>query len=345
MGRIVIGSVRPDAGKTTLIVGLGKALGGRFGYMKPFGDRLIYKKKQLWDYDCSLVVSIFGMTAEDYGIPLGFDQAKLRFMYDQRSIEEKLQGMADKAGEGRDKVIIEAGRDIAYGSFVGLDSVSLARTLGARLIVVVDGNENRILDDVVFIKKRIDLSGATLDGVVVNKIPNLEDFRDNYLKELESIGISVMGLIPFVEDLTHHTVDLIVQKTMAKVLCGEKNLARTVKTILVGAMSAEAVQRHPSFLKEKILLITSGDRSDLLLAAIHADIAAILLTNSLIPPPAIVSAYQDKGIPLLLSPHDTYVAANEIHRIDPLLSRDDADRLRRIETLVADHVNLKALLS
>ena len=50
MKNIIIGSVDENAGKTSLIVGLGRAISGKkFGYLKPFGDRLLYRKKRLWD--------------------------------------------------------------------------------------------------------------------------------------------------------------------------------------------------------------------------------------------------------------------------------------------------------
>jgi BioD-like phosphotransacetylase family protein len=51
MKTIVVGSTHKSAGKTSLIVGLAKAVGSSCGYIKPLGDRLLYRKKRLWDYD------------------------------------------------------------------------------------------------------------------------------------------------------------------------------------------------------------------------------------------------------------------------------------------------------
>jgi hypothetical protein len=53
MKNIVIGSVSENAGKTSFVVGLARAINGKFGYLKPFGDRLIYRKKRLWDHDAA----------------------------------------------------------------------------------------------------------------------------------------------------------------------------------------------------------------------------------------------------------------------------------------------------
>jgi len=344
MARIVIASTRPDAGKTTLVVGLGKALSGKFGYCKPFGDRLMYKKKQLWDYDCALIVSLFAKEAAEHLVPMGFDQSKLRFMYGREAIEEKLKTMTAAAEAGHDVVFIEGGRDLAYGGFVYMDPVSVARITKSRLVLVVEGNENKILDDVSFIKSHLDLQGVDFGGILVNKVPNVDDFKSTYLAEVESLGVPVLGAIPFEPALTYLTADIISQKIMAKVLSGEENLSNTVRHILVGAMSAEAVLRHPLFTKEKILLITSGDRTDMLIAALEQDVVAVILTNNVIPPAQILSKYSERGIPLLLTPHDTYTVAMDIHGIEPLLSKEDAPRIARIEQLVRDHVDLAAVL-
>ena len=61
MRRLIIASMSSGAGKTCLVVGLGRALQKKIGYLKPFGDRLLYRKKRLWDYDAALVANIFGL--------------------------------------------------------------------------------------------------------------------------------------------------------------------------------------------------------------------------------------------------------------------------------------------
>ncbi len=83
MRRLVIASTRENAGKTSLIVGLGRASGKPFGYLKPFGDRLLYRKKRLWDYDSALVGQIFELAMDPREMSIGFDHSKLRFMYDE----------------------------------------------------------------------------------------------------------------------------------------------------------------------------------------------------------------------------------------------------------------------
>ena len=64
MKKIIVASTHEEAGKTSLIIGMIKVLAEKqkkSGYMKPLGDRLLYRKKRLWDYDSALVTNIFGL--------------------------------------------------------------------------------------------------------------------------------------------------------------------------------------------------------------------------------------------------------------------------------------------
>jgi hypothetical protein len=61
---------------------LAKVLKRPFGYLKPFGDRLIYREKKVWDYDADLITAIFGMRKDPEDLTIGFEHAKLRYIYD-----------------------------------------------------------------------------------------------------------------------------------------------------------------------------------------------------------------------------------------------------------------------
>jgi BioD-like phosphotransacetylase family protein len=79
--------MHPNAGKTTLIIGLAKALQKKIGYIKPFGDRLLYRKKRLWDYDTALMNSIFGLEQDPAEMSIGFDHAPLLYIVDEGPIK------------------------------------------------------------------------------------------------------------------------------------------------------------------------------------------------------------------------------------------------------------------
>jgi len=110
MEKLVIASIRKSAGKSSLCLGLGKALKQKLGYLKPLGDRLIYHEKHLWDYDSSLLARVFGLKDRPEEITLGFHHSKLRYMYDCESTGKKLREIAARVSEGKDLLLIEAAR-------------------------------------------------------------------------------------------------------------------------------------------------------------------------------------------------------------------------------------------
>jgi len=152
MNKLVIASMRENAGKTSLIVGLARAKDRNIGYLKPLGDRLLYRKKRQWDYDASVMTGLFSLGENPEDMTFGFEHAKLKFMYDEEGLKEKFAESVQAIG-ARDTVFIEGGRTINYGMSIGLDALSLARHADARLVVVVSGNDDLIVDDVAFLTR------------------------------------------------------------------------------------------------------------------------------------------------------------------------------------------------
>jgi BioD-like phosphotransacetylase family protein len=344
MKTIVVGSTHKSAGKTSLIVGLAKAAGKASGYMKPLGDRLLYRKKRLWDYDAALVTNVFNLEGNPEEMTIGFEHSKLKYMYDEAGMKQKLSEMRDVAGEAKDMVFVEAGESLAYGSSLNLDPVALAALLDARLVLVAGGSESTIVDDVAYLKRYVDLSGIDFAGIIINKVRNLEDYKSTHLADVTALGIGVLGVVPFEGEMTKLSVGHLAERLLAKVIAGEEGLGRKVNAIMVGAMSTNAALQNPLFKKEGKLVITGGDRTDLVIAAIESNTSGIILTNNALPPSNIVSKAQERGIPLLLVPFDTYQTASQIENIDPLMTKDDSRKMELITQLVKEHVSLSDIV-
>jgi hypothetical protein len=109
MKKLIVASMRKSAGKTSVIVGIAKALGKKMGYLKPFGDRLLYRKKLLWDYDAALITTIFDLEEKPEEMSIGFDPSKLRYMYDEEGTKGKLLGLVSYVGSGKEVLFVEGG--------------------------------------------------------------------------------------------------------------------------------------------------------------------------------------------------------------------------------------------
>jgi len=219
-----------------------------------------------------LITNIFGLHEIPDDISIGFDHSKLRFMYDEKAIQEKLRGVISDVGDKRDLVFIEGGKEINYGISVYLDPLSVAAYTGGKLIIVVSGNENTVMDDLIFLKKRIDMTGVDLGGVIINKIQNIEEFKENNLAKIEETGLKVLGMIPFEKNLTTFTVGYLSERLFAKVVTGEEHMEKTVKSLFIGAMHVNAALDADGVCREyQVWLDRDAERIPSLgLAALHA---------------------------------------------------------------------------
>jgi hypothetical protein len=271
---------------------------------------------------------------------IGFDHSKLRYMYDEEGTQKKLLETMTNIGKDKDILFIEGGRDLSYGISVYLDTLSLAKCTGSRLIMVISGEEDTILDDVLFLKKHVDLAGVNLSGIIVNKVQNLEDFQNTHFPVIQKLGIRVLGVIPYQSDLTYFSVYYLADRLFAKVITGEGGLKKVIKNIVIGAWSANVFLQNPLFKKENKLVITGGDRTDMILAALEGDTSGIILTNNILPPSNIISKASEKNIPLLMVFSDTYQTAKQIESLEPLLTREDSEKVDLLKQMVQKYVQL-----
>ena len=210
---------------------------------------------------------------------------------------------------------------------------------------MVSGEEDTILDEILFLKKHVDLTGVPLGGIIVNKVQNLDEFQNTHLPVINKMGVRVIGVIPYQSELTCFSVYYLADRLFAKVITGEGGLKRVVKNIIIGAWSANVFLQSPVFKKENKLVITGGDRTDMILASLESDTSGIILTNNILPPSNIISKATERNIPLLMVFSDTYQTAKQIENLEPLLTKDDTDKVELLKELCRKHVDLSVITS
>ena len=343
MERLIISSLRQSAGKTSLIIGLAKVLNTKMGYMKPFGERFLYKKKRLWDYDAALITQIFHLEDIPEDISVGFHHLQLFYSLDESSTNAKLLETFNHVSNNKDIVFVEAGKDMSYGTSVHLDARTITEVLNGQLLLVISGDENTIIDDIGFIADGMTIDRTRFKGVVINKVTNMDDFTDSYLPIIKKMGVPILGMIPYCPELAYFSVEYLADRIFAKVLAGQSGLQHQIHNILIGSISADAAIKSSLFDDRHKALIVSGDRSDMILNAIEQDIAAIILTNNIVPSSAMISKAEDKGVPLLLVSFDTHETAKQIDNIEPLPTINDTEKITIIEQLVRKYVDVQLI--
>src|SRR4030042_475650 len=112
MDQLLVASTRKSSGKTSTIVGIAGVLNRKIAYLKPFGERMLYRKKRLWDYDSALISSLYGLKEDPVDMSIGFDHSKLRYMYDEEGTRQKLMETLAHVASDREILFIEGGKDL-----------------------------------------------------------------------------------------------------------------------------------------------------------------------------------------------------------------------------------------
>ena len=345
MDKVVIASLRKSAGKTSAVVGISAALNKKIAYLKPFGERIVYHNKRLWDYDAALISDIFALREDPVDMSIGFDHSKLRYTYNKEGTQQKLLQAIANIGRDKGVLFIEAGSDLAYGSSVHLDALSLAKYTGSKLLIIVSGGEDSILDDMVHLKNHLETAGVALGGIIINKVQDFDQFQSTHLPIINHFGIRVMGVIPYRSELSCFSVQHLANSLYARIITGEGGLKKIVKNIVIGAWSAQVFMQDPLFKKSNKLVITGGDRADMILASLESDTSGIILTNNILPPSNIIYKAEERNIPLLMVSTDTYQTARQIENLEPLMTKDDVEKIELLKQLFEKYVNADGVLS
>ncbi|MBA3046568.1 MAG: AAA family ATPase [Candidatus Thermoplasmatota archaeon] len=345
MKSLTITSSRTAAGKTT--VGLGIALNTdlKCGYYKPFGDHLVYSKKNLHDLDAMVYHKWLGMGDEVLESTLGFDADKILSHWNSSELDSVLKRNYQNICKDKDLVLVETARNYSYGGHMDLDSVSLAQKFDSDMILVAEGDVPLILDKVLAISKCTE-NIVRLKGVIINKASDEE--REKIDIEvppvLERKGIKLLGVLPKKRELEKGDMSLVLEKLNAKLIAGSDGLGNIIEVVHIGALTADQAMNLPSFFVENKLLITGGDRVDLIFAALNMNTAGIVLTNNILPHPRVIAKADDLKIPIISVHMDTYSTSKAVDKIIAEITPDDDYKKTLIKDMAKANLDLDAIL-
>jgi len=112
-------------------------------------------------------------------------------------------------------------------------------------------------------------------------------------------------------NLLNPSIRELVDELQGKVLVNEDKLDTTYEHVLVGAMTPDAALRYMRSTPNKIV-ITGGDRADIIMLALETDTRAIILTGGIMPSPRVIARAEERGVPIILVNYDTYTTVSKI---------------------------------
>jgi BioD-like phosphotransacetylase family protein len=355
--RVFIAATRQNDGKTTASLGLIAALQKyfpRIGYIKPVGQRFVQVEEQKIDEDSVLMDSVYQLNTPLVDMsPIAVEPAFTRKYLthaNNEALVKKIEHSFDRVAWEKDFVLCEGSGHAGVGSVFDLSNAQVARTLGCKVIIVSQGGIGKPIDEVCLNQALFEKEGVEIIGVIINKvheekIPEITRFVRGGLKRK---GLELLGVLPHERLLSHPTMDLIRDELCAELLNEPTTLDTLVEDVVVGAMGVENARR---FFQCGTLLITPGDREDILLAASAATTAApdgkmagIVLTGGLLPGENALAALRALPIPVLLAKADSYQVASKVNNLTVKTRPTDARKIALIRDIVARHVNVKKIV-
>ncbi len=359
MKKVFIAATKQNDGKTTVSLGLICNFQKKFkrvGFIKPIGQRYLEEEGLKIDEDSILVEEVCGFKCglkdmSPIAVEKGFTE-KYILRPDKKSITRQIQDSFRRISQKQNLVVIEGTGHAGVGSVFDHSNATVAKLLGAKVIIISSGGVGRPIDEVVLNKALFEKEGVKVLGAIINKVlpDKFEKINRLVRSGLERKGINVLGVISYNPMLARPTIEQILDDSDFQVLTGSEFLEAEVSRVIVGAMEPlDAIK----YITNDSLMITPGDRQDMIMTALSCfrdtpdkrpRICGIVLSGGIIPEPPIMNMLEQSHIPVLLAKSDTYDVATHIHDLTVKIRPCDKNKINAVVKLIRDHVDLDKIL-
>lgn len=357
--RIFVAATEQNDGKTTTCLGLFAALQkrlGRIGYIKPVGQRFVSVDGLKIDEDSVLIDQTYEVhTPLEAMSPIAIEPDFTRKYIEEANRENlvrRIQNSFDRAAWEKEFVIIEGSGHAGVGSVFDLSNATVARHLCSKVILVTRGGIGRPVDEIALNKALFEKEGVEVLGAIVNKVipAKFDVVREFAGRGLARLGVELLGCIPEDPILSKPTLGQICKTIKGKFLHGGERSRRQVKNVVIGAMSTARVT---DFFTPGTLIISPGDREDILLAALSAAdqsspdghrLAGLILSGDTLPDAALLELVKTSQLPVISSCLDSYTVANSIHSMTVKTLPGDREKISKIQALIEKEVQIDRLL-
>ncbi|OLS25894.1 MAG: hypothetical protein HeimC3_11680 [Candidatus Heimdallarchaeota archaeon LC_3] len=355
MKKIIFVSNEYHAGKTSIILGLGLNLlqrGKKIGYYKPWSilsERST--ENELIDPNLSMIKETLKLNdkiTELFGVAIPPNYLSEFLKENLNVIWNKISLSYDNISKkSRDYLFIEGHGYPNFGQFLDISHKRIADYTQAEPMIIAGMNKfdrDRIVDSVIVTKNIFNKNSRI--KCIINKIPL--DFPSSQMdlieKQLDKHKISLIGNIPESKVLAHPTVNDIFNRIQGEAIIPpiKENRSKIVQEFLIGAME---VQSALPFLRKigSKAVVTGGDRSDLILAAMETNTVMLILTGTKYPESKVLLKARRNKIPILLVPYDTHTVIRQIDSITWLTPPNNEIKISEVKKLVQKHVNLEEI--
>jgi phosphate acetyltransferase len=368
---ILVAPAGRRVGLTTACLGLVRALdrqGIRVAFVKPVANREVSQSAELVALGAHImpVKSVPSHAAEEL-LASGDDQTLMEHVVD----------LAGRAGVGADVLIVEGMNPepgIVHASRV---NELMLKALDAELVLVFSPRSQNAMEvaDAIAIAARgygplpegrqvscilnrvcIGAAGQQAESETIGQAQGgcsdcegVAPFAENeaaHRRSLQLVKLRPLAVVPCSADLAAPRVLDVAQALKARVVfAGEIRTRRVTDVGLCAANVPNALRA----MRPGTLIITPGDRSDIMMAAALSvqsgtPLAGLLLTGGHDPDPRVVRLCRkalDTGLPVLAVDESSYRAATHVASMNTEIPADDPDRIERTMSFVADRIDVE----
>ncbi|MET4107190.1 phosphate acetyltransferase [Hymenobacter sp. UYP22] len=353
---VFIATAEPYSGKSVVTLGLVHLLLGqaqRVGYFKPIITPLADGQP---DYHIQTVLHHFQM-------PLAYPET---YAYTGQEALRMVEG--GRAGELLDTIIhrfkqLEAAHDFVVvegtdfvGSSLALEldlNWQVARNLSVPVVLLISGlgkTVEQLVNAALSIRRDALESEVQVLALVLNRVApaQLDEVRTLLRDQLPPE--TQLALIPESPALRSPTMQEIHDQLGGELLFGADQLANPVDHFINGSMQV------PNFLlrlEENVLIITPGDRADLILSALQANmsasyprVAGLVLTSGYRPEDSVLRLIEGLpvAVPMLLVESGTFQTTTRIGNIQARIGPQQTKKIRLAIQTFERHLDAPRLL-
>ncbi|WP_028450576.1 phosphate acetyltransferase [Chitinibacter tainanensis] len=260
---------------------------------------------------------------------------------------EEIVTMCMNAANDADVLVVEGLHPDGGNPYTSQLNTSMALGLQATVILVTDASAKHAAEEVKVAARQFGNEGVRVGGVIFNKAP--VDF-DSAQMQAQLDGLPIWGVIEFDPHLlAPRTLDVALHLDAEILVKGELTKRRVTETVVAARAVPEVIRR----LQPGALIVSSGDRDDVILATALAasngvQLAGLVLTHNTEINHTVrdfVHMAFNTGIPVLRTDGDSFGTALAISKVPTVVPADDKDRMTRVMNAVAEQLDVDALVA
>lgn len=352
---IYIATSEENSGKSIITLGLMSMLIGKtakVGYFRPIIED--FEEGKL-DNHIETVINHFGLDIK-FQDAYAITKSKLIKKKNNGKIGEVIDLIIEKykrLEERFDFVLVEGTSFVGEGTAIEMGvNVLIAKNLGIPAAIVGSGvgkTLEELVDSLYLAYDSFKVKEVEVLAVIANKVEteNIELITTSLKKSLPDEVL--VNAIPIISSLNNPTIQEIVKELDAKVLFGEAFLNNQIGSFSVGAMQ---LRNYLLNLKENGLVITPGDRADIILGALQANesvnyptISGIVLTGNIVPEDSILKLIEGLStvVPIISVKEGTYLITNKIGNIKPKIYATNKEKIITSINTFESYIDLDSL--